>query len=92
MVGPERPEVDKLLAEEVLVPNVNAAKDLYLKALATASAVPKKPHAVPRASSAEPDLRRADCAFRWIQTARADQTSSRGESHSGSWPLWPERT
>ena len=38
VVGPERPAVDKLLAEEVLVPDVKAAEDLNLRPLATASA------------------------------------------------------
>jgi hypothetical protein len=42
-VGPERPAVDKLLAEEVLVPNVKAAEDLNLRPLSTASAA-QKPH------------------------------------------------
>ncbi len=41
MVGPERPAFDKLLAEEVLVPDVKAAEDLNLRPLATASAAPK---------------------------------------------------
>ena len=41
MVGPERPAVDKLLAEEVLVPDVKAAEDLNLRPLATASAAPE---------------------------------------------------
>ncbi len=81
MVGPERPAVDKLLAEVVLVPDVKAAEDLNLRPLAIASAVPK-PHAVPRASSAaELDFRRADCAF-----------SRHGEIRSESWPVWPEST
>ena len=38
MVGPERPAVDKLLAEEVLVPDVKAAEDLNLRPLATTPA------------------------------------------------------
>ena len=38
MVGPERPAVDKLLAEEVLVPYVKAAEDLNLRPLATTPA------------------------------------------------------
>ncbi len=38
MVGPKRPAVDKLLAYEVLVPNVKAAEDLTLRPVATASA------------------------------------------------------
>ena len=36
MVGPERPAVDKLRAEEVLVPDVKTAEDLNLWPLATA--------------------------------------------------------
>jgi len=43
VVGPERPAVDKLLAEEVLVTDVKAAEDLNLRPLATASAA-LKPH------------------------------------------------
>ena len=39
VVGPKWPAVDKLLAEEVLVPDVKAAKDLNLRPLATAPAV-----------------------------------------------------
>ena len=38
VVGPERPAVDKLLAEEVLVPDVKAAEDLNLRPLATTPA------------------------------------------------------
>ena len=38
MVSPERPAIDKLLAEEILVPNVKAAEDLNLRPLATAPA------------------------------------------------------
>jgi hypothetical protein len=38
VVGPERPAVDKLLAEEVLVSDVKAAEDLNLGPLATAPA------------------------------------------------------
>ena len=38
MVGPERPAVNKLLAEEVLVPYVKAAEDLNLRPLATTPA------------------------------------------------------
>jgi hypothetical protein len=38
MVGPERPAFDKLRAVEVLVPNVKAAEDLYLRPVTTASA------------------------------------------------------
>ncbi len=38
--GPERPAVDKLLAVEVLVPNVEAAEDLNLTPLATFLAAP----------------------------------------------------
>ena len=38
MVGPERPALDKLLAEEALVPDVKAAEDLNLRPLATAPA------------------------------------------------------
>ncbi len=37
MVGPERPAVDKLLADEVLVPDAKAAEDLKLRPAATAS-------------------------------------------------------
>ena len=36
VVGPERPAVEKLLAMEVLVPDVEAAEDLNLRPLATA--------------------------------------------------------
>ena len=38
VVGPERPAVDKLLAKEVLVPDVKAAEDLNLRPVTTASA------------------------------------------------------
>jgi hypothetical protein len=38
VVGPEWPAVNRLLAEKVLVPNVKAAEDLYLRPDATASA------------------------------------------------------
>ena len=38
VVGPERPAVNKLLAKEVLVPDVKAAEDLNLRPLATAAA------------------------------------------------------
>ncbi len=43
VVGPERPAVVKLLADEVLVPDVKSAEDLNLRPLATASAA-LKPH------------------------------------------------
>ena len=93
MVGPERPTVYKLLAEEVLVPDVKAAEDLNLRAASDRARRPENPDAVPRASSAaEPDFRRTDCVFRWIQAARANQTSRHGESRSESWPVWPEST
>ncbi len=36
MMGPKRPSVDKLLAKEVLVPDVKAAEDLNLRPVATA--------------------------------------------------------
>jgi hypothetical protein len=39
VVAPERPAVDKLLAEEVLVPNIKAAKDLNLGPVTTTAAV-----------------------------------------------------
>ncbi len=38
LVGPERPAACKLLAEEVLVPDVKAAEDLNLRQVTTASA------------------------------------------------------
>ena len=41
VVGPERPAVNKLLAKEVLVPDVKAAEDLNLRPLATAAAAPE---------------------------------------------------
>ncbi len=37
-MSPERPAVDKLPAEEILVPDVKAAEDLNLRPLATAAA------------------------------------------------------
>jgi len=55
VVGPERPAVDKLLAEEVLVPDVKAAEDLNLRPLATASAAPK-PHTLLHAPHQPPNL------------------------------------
>ena len=59
MVGPERPAVDKLLAEEVLVPDVKAAEDLNLRPLATApaalgtSTVLHAPHQLPNLTFGE---------------------------------------
>jgi hypothetical protein len=55
VVGPERPAVDKLLAEEVLVTDVKAAEDLNLRPLATASAAPK-PHTLLHAPHQPPNL------------------------------------
>ena len=55
VVGPERPAVDKLLAEEVLVPDVKAAEDLNLRPLATASAA-LKPHTLLHAPHQPPNL------------------------------------
>ena len=52
MVGPERPAVDKLLAEEVLVPDVKAAEDLNL---ATAPAAPEA-HTLLHAPHQPPNL------------------------------------
>ena len=92
VVSPERPAVDKLLAEEVLVPYVKAAEDLNLRPLATTpaalvtSTLLHAPHQQPNLTFGEL------IAFRWIQAARTDQTSRRGESRSGSWPVWPEST
>ena len=59
MVGPERPAVDKLLAKEVLVPDVKAAEDLNLRPLATApaalgtSTVLHAPHQLPNLTFGE---------------------------------------
>ena len=38
MVAPERPAVDKLLAEKVILPNIQAAEDLYLRPVAASAA------------------------------------------------------
>ena len=59
VVGPERPAVDKLLAEEVLVPDVKAAEDLNLRPLATTPAalgtitVLHAPHQLPNLTFGE---------------------------------------
>ena len=59
MVGPERPAVDKLRAEEVLVPDVKAAEDLNLRPLATTpaalgtSTVLHAPHQLPNLTFGE---------------------------------------
>ena len=39
MVGPKRPAVDKLCAQEVLVPDIKAAEDLNLGPFTTSAAV-----------------------------------------------------
>ena len=58
-MGPERPAVDKLRAEEVLVPYVKAAEDLNLRPLATtpaalgASTVLHAPHQLPNLTFGE---------------------------------------
>ncbi len=40
MVAPERPAVDKLLAKNVLVPNIKAAADLNLRSAWSVTATP----------------------------------------------------
>ncbi len=51
-VGPERPAFDKLLAKEVLVPDIKAAEDLNLRPITTpAAAVADSPLHVPHQTS-----------------------------------------
>ena len=93
MVGPERPAVDKLRAEEVLVPDVKAAEDLNLRPLTTTSAalgtsmVLHAPHQLTNLTVGE--LIVPSVGYR--QPKRSKPVGA-AKVVLGSWPVWPEST
>ena len=95
MVGPERPAVDKLLAEEVLVPDVKAAEDLNLRPLATTpaavgtSTLLHAPHQQPNLTFGE--LIVPSVGYRQPEPIKPFGTA-KVVQESGSWPVWPEST
>ncbi len=94
VVGSKRPAIDKLLAKEVLVPDVKAAEDLNLRPLPTAAAALETstllhaPHQPPNLTFGElivPSVGyRQPEPIKPVCTAKVDC--------SESWPVWPEST